>query len=83
MNKLKTWANNRGLGVGNLFVFSMFVGIGAVVSVMPFPDEDYEPINDGPEDDEPTAEEILEGLRDGTYISIRNEQGETVIYKRI
>lgn len=79
MNKLKSWANNRGLGVGNLVVFLVFVTLGAVVSVMPHSDEDYD-LN---EDDELTAEEILEGLRDGTYISVRNDQGGNMIYKKI
>lgn len=84
MNKLKTWAVDRGLGVGNAAVFLTFVVVGAMISLIPIPEvEEHDPIIDDQEDDEPTAEEILEGLRDGTYISIRNEQGETVIYKRI
>ena len=83
MNKFTTWAKNRGLGPANVVIFALFVVSGAVLSLFPIPEEEYELLEETPEDEGPTAEEILEGLKDGTYISAKDDQGETQIYKKV
>lgn len=78
MNRFKTWATNRGLGPANVFLFVILMGIATALSLQPFTDEELEPF-----EDESSADDILEGIKNGTYVPVTDERGKVHIYKKI